>query len=220
MSIASEPRASTAHEYIPPPRSKRGEWTWELVTMFPQQGEWTEVEYLAREFDGLVEYSDGFMEFLPVPTWLHQILVDFLHSRLKEFVQARSLGRTAFAPLRVRIAPRQYREPDVLFVRRERIRDLGLPADGADLVMEVVSESQEDRDRDLIVKRKEYALAGIPEYWIVDPKTQTITVLVLSGTEYVVRGEYKPGMTATSHLLTGFEIDVTNCFDSAKAQEP
>jgi Uma2 family endonuclease len=42
--------------------------------------------------------------------------------------------------------------------------------EGADLVMEVVSSHDEDRRRDLVVKREEYARAGIAEYWIVDPE--------------------------------------------------
>jgi Uma2 family endonuclease len=51
-------------------------------------------------------------------------------------------------------------------------------ADGADLVIEVLSK---DRDRDLQMKRLEYAQAGIPEYWIGDPRDQRITVLRLAG---------------------------------------
>lgn len=47
-----------------PPQSQRGEWTWELVTLFPRQGDWSEEEYLSREFDGLVEFTNGVLEFL------------------------------------------------------------------------------------------------------------------------------------------------------------
>ena len=47
----------------------------------------------------------------------------------------------------------------------------------ADLVIEVVSEK--NRPHDIKKKRIEYARAGIPEYWIVDPEKETITVLVL-----------------------------------------
>ena len=84
---------------------------------------------------------------------------------------------------------------------------------GADLVMEVVSD--DDRRRDLEVKRREYATAGIPEYWIVDPKLKTITVLVLEGSSYVAHGEFALGDRATSHLLPGFEADVTTAFAAA-----
>lgn len=49
------------------------------------------------------------------------------------------------------------------------------------LVMEVVSGGPQDRKRDLVIKRAEYAAAGIPEYWIVDPESRRITVLTLVG---------------------------------------
>jgi Uma2 family endonuclease len=215
MSIASHNQNVNTADSVPLPRSRRGDWTWELVTMFPQQGEWTEEEYLAREFDGLVEYCDGVLEFLPLPTWSHQYMVDFLHSLLKQFVQPRSLGYTAFAPLRVRVRRGKYREPDVLFVTPTRFRGLNQPAEGADLVMEIISGTEEDRERDLVEKRADYAAAGIPEYWIVDPETQTFTVLSLKGNEYRQHGEFGPGTSATSILLPGFEVDVSSAFAAA-----
>jgi Uma2 family endonuclease len=80
--------------------------------------------------------------------------------------------------------------------------------DGADLVVEVVSKDRKGRDRDLRVKRKQYAQAGIAEYWIVDPQVRQITVLKLSNERYEVHGQFKPGQRATSHLLAGFAVDV------------
>ncbi len=216
MSIVQGTPSPKSDDASLPPRSQRGDWTWELVTMFPQQGDWTEQEYLSREFDGLVEYSDGVLEFLPMPTLLHQLIVDYLHSLLKQFVQAHSLGFTAFAPLRVRVGDRRYREPDVVFATFGRVRSLTEPLDGADLVIEVVSDSQEDRDRDLIEKRMDYAAARIPEYWIVDPKSQTITVSSLDKNEYRLHGEFAITMTATSKLLPGFGVNVAACFDAGR----
>ena len=58
-------------------------------------------------------------------------------------------------------------------------------------------------------KREEYAKAGIPEYWIVDPELGQITVLVLDGSVYAVHGEFARGQQATSKLLPGFAVDVT-----------
>ena len=86
--------------------------------------------------------------------------------------------------------------------------------------MEIVSESKDDRERDVVEKRKDYAQAGIPEYWIVDPETETITVLTLLAgqTEYAVHGEFKPGRTATSKLLDGFAVDVAACFAAGKEE--
>ena len=88
--------------------------------------------------------------------------------------------------------------------------------DGADLVMEIVSE--DDRRRDLEIKREEYAQAGIPEYWIVDPQEEMITVLVLKPRKktYMVHGVFGKGDRATSKLLPGFSVDVT----TAVTQKP
>ena len=84
---------------------------------------------------------------------------------------------------------------------------------GADLVMEVVSAGDEARRRDLTQKREEYAQAGIPEYWIVDPELGQITVLTLEDQIYVVHGEFKRGDRATSKLLPGFAVDVTSALE-------
>ena len=73
--------------------------------------------------------------------------------------------------------------------------------------MEVVSE--DDPGRDLDTKRGEYAQAGIPEYWIVDPQQQRIIVLRLDGDRYLEHGTFGPGQRATSHLLPGFDVDVS-----------
>jgi Uma2 family endonuclease len=89
--------------------------------------------------------------------------------------------------------------------------------DGADMVIEVVSEN--DPDRDLVHKRQEYAEAGIPEYWIVDPRVERITVLKLAGGKYQVHGEFAPGQMAGSVLLDGFAVDVAKVFAAAKGQD-
>jgi Uma2 family endonuclease len=84
--------------------------------------------------------------------------------------------------------------------------------------MEVVSPGKEARERDLEEKRHDYAKAKIPEYWIVDPKTKTITVLTLSGRSYKVHGEFKSGEHAASKLLKGFGVDVANVFAAGESK--
>jgi Uma2 family endonuclease len=111
------------------------------------------------------------------------------------------------APYPVRLWPGKFREPDVVCVRSAHAHRLGEKfAEGADLVMEVVSESDPTRDWD--TKRDEYARAGIPEYWIVDPQQGSVTVLTLDGERYREHGVYRAGQRATSALLDGFAVDV------------
>lgn len=48
-----------------------------------------------------------------------------------------------------------------------------------EMVVEVVSPGQENQQRDYRYKRSQYQARGIPEYWIVDPIQQQITVFIL-----------------------------------------
>ena len=195
---------------------RRGEPAWEVALLFPSQGDWSEEEYLALDTNRMVELSDGFLEVLPMPTVLHQLLVKFLHARLEAFVSSRKLGVVLFAPLPVRLWQRKFREPDIVFLRPGRIKDPKGQPDGADLVVEVLSEGEENRERDLVTKPEEYAAAGIAEYWIVDPLLSQITVLVLDGKTYREHGRFGPGKTAPSVLLAGFEVPVSEVMAAAE----
>jgi Uma2 family endonuclease len=89
--------------------------------------------------------------------------------------------------------------------------------DGADLVLEVVSKDAESRKRDLIQKPLDYAEGRIPEYWIVDPQEGRITVLSLQAQTYAQHGIFTRDELATSKLLEGFSVSVSEVFDAAKA---
>ena len=74
---------------------------------------------------------------------------------------------------------------------------------GADLAAEVISfPDNPDRDRRWR-SVADYAEAGIPEYWVVDPRDETIRVLTLQGAAYVEHGVYVRGSTAATPLLEG-----------------
>lgn len=190
-------------------RPQKPEPAWEIARLYPDQGSWEESDYLSLDTNHLVEFSDGYVEVLPMPTQSHQLIVQFLSSELRLFASARKLGRVLFAPLRVRLRKGRYREPDVVFMLAAHKDRMGEKFwRGADLAMEVVSDDPEGRERDLVTKRAEYSAAGIAEYWIIDPATRTVTVLTLKGKEYQVHGEFRPRQRATSVLLDGFALAV------------
>jgi Uma2 family endonuclease len=193
------------------------ELTWEIARLFPAQGQWTEEEYFALRTNRLIEYSDGRLEFLPMPTIFHQLIMKFICWQLDSFVTARKLGLVVPSGYKVRLRSGKDREPDILFIKAEHMSGIGKQyCDKADLVVEVVSE--ENRVLDIEIKRVEYAQAGIPEYWIVDPEEETITVLVLKPRRktYIVHGRFGKGTQATSKALHGFSVDVT----TAVTQKP
>jgi Uma2 family endonuclease len=183
------------------------------------QGQWSEAEYLGitEGTNRLVELTDGKVEVLEMPTSAHQRILAFLYEQLKAFVLAASLGEVLFAALRVRIRESKFREPDIIFMKEEHRDRIGDEYwQGADLVMEVVSNDPESRKRDLIQKPLDYAEGGIPEYWIVDPQEKKIAVLALAGMAYQQHGVFGEGEVAASKLLAGFSVAVTDVFAAAK----
>jgi Uma2 family endonuclease len=83
---------------------------------------------------------------------------------------------------------------------------------GADLVVEIVSPDKPTRDTE--EKPVDYAEAGIPEYWIVNPLNDTITVLTLVDSTYAAHGVYQRGDQAQSKLLDGFRVSVDAVLDA------
>ena len=190
------------------------EWKEVLEQILPPQGEWTEEEYLVLtdHRNRLIEFTDGFLEVLPMPTDKHQGILGLLYLAFFNFIEPQG-GKVRFSPLRLRIRPGKFREPDLLLLlsaadsRRQNRFWLG-----ADLALEVVGE--EKPERDLVDKRGDYAEAHVPEYWIVNPQTETITVLRLRGDAYEEAGIYRRGESAASMLLPDFSIAVAAVFDA------
>lgn len=199
------------------PRSRKGEPVWELAELFPLQGEWSEERYLGLHTNRLVEFDDGTLEFLPMPTWSHQRVVLLLYRLLFAFLEAADAGgEIAVAPFRLRVANRKYREPDLVFVSREHMSWTGEAYwTGADLVVEVVSPGNENRDRDFVSKRADYAACGVAEYWIIDPDQQRVHVLTLRDGGYADAQIAAPGDDVASLVVPGFTVPAVKLLPAA-----
>jgi Uma2 family endonuclease len=187
--------------------------TWEIAELFPEQGSWTEEEYMRLPGNRLIEFSDGRVELLPMPSRRHQKIIMFLSKLLEAFVLSKNLGEVLIAPFKVRLWPDKVREPDVMFMFASNShRSFEDYWEGADLVVEIIS--PDNPKRDTVEKKEEYAKAGIPEYWLVNPLSETITVFVLAqgSSLYQEVGVYNKGEIAVSRLLEGFTVDVAAVF--------
>jgi Uma2 family endonuclease len=107
------------------------------------------------------------------------------------------------------------RYPDLTIIKTEHIEQLRsrntirLSMAPPDLVIEVVSPGNLQRDRDYIAKRSQYLDREIPVYWIVDPHVKEITVLTLTSAGYqeqIYRGSDKLEFQGTSLNLTADEV--------------
>jgi Uma2 family endonuclease len=123
--------------------------------------------------DVRAEWVAGEVTVMSPASWVHARLTRFLISLLGDYVDAKKLGEVAGVEFTVRLNARR-RLPDVLFVANDRLDKLrptyleGPP----NLVIEVVSDDSVDRD--WRTKYHEYAVAGVDEYWIVDPLNQRL----------------------------------------------
>jgi Uma2 family endonuclease len=129
-------------------------------------------EFLTKIDEGAhAEWVDGeAIVFMP-PKIAHQRLQNILSTLMTDYAEAFDLGEVLTAPCEMLLmSGRIAREPDILFVAKEhseRLTEDRLEGP-ADLVVEFLSDSSVTRDRD--VKFYEYEAAGIPEYWIFDPR--------------------------------------------------
>jgi Uma2 family endonuclease len=195
------------------------EYAWELATLFPEQGGWSEGEYLdlTDHSNRRIEFTDGRVEFLPMPTEVHEAITQFLFLALHQFVDQRKLGKVYSNGIRLRIRPSKIRLPDVIFLHRAHFHARHNRVwDGANLVMEVASDSPGDQKRDYETKLIDYAEAKVAEYWIIDPERQLVHVHHLAGNQYLQPVEFRRGQIANSALLDGFGVDVGLLFAAAE----
>jgi Uma2 family endonuclease len=175
------------------------------------QGSWTEEQYLrlSAATSRLLEYDQGRIEVLPAPTDEHQTLLRWLLLYLMSLIEPR--GIVHVAPLRLRVGPECYREPDLLLLRDARDpRRRNEAWEGADLVIEIIS--PDDPERDTVTKRAQYAAASVTEYWLVDPRASTVTVLSLDGAVYREHGTFGVGTIVTSVLVPAVSFEVQALF--------
>ncbi|PDW02000.1 Uma2 family endonuclease [Candidatus Viridilinea mediisalina] len=181
--------------------------------MLTTQDRCSEASYLhlSNQSNRLVEFTDGIIEVLPMPTRTHQRIIAFFYALLLGIIKPRG-GEVLFAALRMQIRPGKFREPDLLLLLdKHDPRNQENYWLGADLVLEVVS--PDNPERDTVVKRHDYAEGGIPEYWIVNPIDESITVLSLDGSGYREHGHFLRGSSATSPLLPELQVAVDAVFD-------
>ena len=88
------------------------------LDLMPLQGLWTEQQYLklTDQTNHLVEFDDGSIEVLAMPTEHHQAMLEYLFIALRTFIEQLG-GKARFAPLRLQVHAGRFREPDILLVR-------------------------------------------------------------------------------------------------------
>jgi Uma2 family endonuclease len=146
-----------------------------------------------------------------MPTTEHQDIVGNIYVAFRAHLRAHKAGRVSLAPLPVRLGAGIIREPDVLVMLNEHLDRIQSHYWGPpDLVVEVLLPGTQTTDRG--EKMREYAQAGIAEYWIVEPEARSVAVHRLSGEAYATPARYAGEMQIESAVLPGFVLPVADVF--------
>jgi Uma2 family endonuclease len=181
----------------------------------PGPGQWRYEDYLNLPDDGRrYEIIEGVLYGTNAPDIDHQFTVIKLATQLENFVTAHKLGYVLTAPFEVHLSETTRPvQPDILFIKAEKWPGPGAKFfEGApNLIVEVLSTRTTRTDRS--VKFNAYEQAGVPEYWIVNPKTRSVEVFTLSGGEYALVNEFVADEVIESVELAGLAITTNKLFN-------
>lgn len=152
--------------------------------------------------DANAEWVDGEVVMHSPVHERHDELVSFLHTVFRVLVRRRRLGKVRGPEFLMHIESHPSgRAPDLFFVKNEHLGRLGptFLEGPADLVIEVVSDESLARDRG--EKYLEYEEAGVPEYWILDPKRRVPEFYLLG------EGRYQPAPVEPGGLYRSRQIE-------------
>ena len=183
----------------------------------PRQGEWTYSDYAALDDGHRYEIVNGVLLMTPAPSWSHQEIVGRFFRFLSAYVESTGLGGAFVAPIDVELSPDDVFQPDIVVLlkeSREKLKDrhiVGAP----DLVIEVTSPGTRVFDR--LNKYDAYARARVPEYWLANPKTQSVEVLMFDSQTYRSQGIFEGKTTLPSRVVPGLPVHVEDFFASVWA---
>jgi Uma2 family endonuclease len=173
---------------------------------------------LTASTDQRYELIDGDLYMAPSPTVTHQVVSMNLVFLLEQHMRATRCGRVLHAPLDIVLGEGEERsvvQPDILFISNERAgivteeEIVGAP----DMIAEILSPGTAKRDVGL--KKALYARSGVCEYWIVDPKLESIEVLSLGSRGYEEPAVYELEGRLVSAAVPGFEAPLADIFAAA-----
>ena len=172
-------------------------------------------EFLELDFEEgyIYELINGDIMRRTSPNLEHQEASANLHFALMSFIKSNKLGKIYAAPMDVYLSPTDLVVPDLVFVAEGNPATLkpnkciiGVP----NLIVEILSKGTQGVERG--TKMRQYRAAKVPEYWIVDPRLQTIEVYELTPTGYELMSEAEEIGEIVSKILPDFKLEVATVF--------
>ena len=188
----------------------------ERIRMYPRPGMATEKDVLEihARTGRLCELIDGVLVEKPMGFYESQLAAALIVV-LGGYLRVHRIGTVAGADGMLKILPTQVRIPDVSFIRWERLpAESGpIPAVAPDLAVEVLSES--NTEREMTQKLHDYFAGGARLVWYIDPHTRSARAY--TSPEQCVLVDHE-GSLVGGDVLPGFALRLKDLF--AEAERP
>lgn len=142
-----------------------------------RQGFYTVKDYRRLPDDTRMELIDGRLYYLAAPTTVHQLIISKLSARLDAYSEehdGKCLVLTSPVDVQLDCDEKTMLQPDIIVVCDENKVQKKNIYGAPDLVIEVLSPTT--RGIDQVLKFNKYWIAGVREYWIIDPEEERICV--------------------------------------------
>ena len=174
--------------------------------------EFQEMEFPDDDFF-IYELINGEIMRKQAPKPLHQQISRRVTAAFEFFLKEKPIGDFFYAPIDVYFDKYNNSQPDILFIKNDRsfIIDLENGIMGApDLIVEIISPSSIKMDR--FDKKELHKKFAVKEYWIIDPKNQTVEIHVFKDNDYTLHQFLEIEGVVNSTVMLGLDLDVKNVF--------
>ncbi len=178
-------------------------WTIADLEFFPDNGDRCEI-------------IEGDLYVTRAPHWRHQRVLTYLATYLTNWVIKNKQGEVLQAPGLI-FAGEENVIPDLVWISDEKVAvcedEAGHFTAAPELVVEVLSQKNQDITRDRQVKLKLYSRVGVREYWIIDWQQQTVEIYRRSQARLELEFTLFAEDELTSPLFVDFSLKVAELFN-------
>jgi Uma2 family endonuclease len=167
-------------------------------------------EYELKEY--IFELIDGEIMKRNYPTASHQKALLKLSMIFQNYLDKKKIGEIYIAPFGVILDDFNVPQPDLIFVNSAKANIIkeegifGVP----DLLVEIISPSSMKMDK--FDKFKTYQKFGVAEYWLIDPKNESIEIYTLQEQKYELFSFGIEKGNLQSKILTELALEVSEIF--------
>ena len=182
-----------------------------VITAISPDQKYTYADYMSLPENAPFQLIEGELIFMPASSFNHPKVLAKLHLQIGNYIEQHKLGEVVFAPVDVCFDDNSVVQPDLLFVAINRCSIIGKVIAGApDFIVEILSQGNVDTDKKK--KMKLYGNFGVTEYWIVNPKVETVEVYYNILSIMVKQQTVGRGEKIVSKAISGFSLDVDRIF--------